>query len=455
MLYNQVGNQTDQALAQLYAHVQSMPESAHKRRLVSKLNEANGRGTPEVATSGSVRTIGRMARTRRKSGDGFINLLTPRRKRPVTGSYSVKSARTETHHLEHSHSFRRQNSLAAPASGPGAAAAASARTLSPATQSSPAVLSPYRDRLPSPPPTGETPVSQASEVCPVDEVDTPGKETDEDTFEDELDTEDEELPDHDGSYTAAAPPLPPRTPNPANQSTVTSSSTITSQQSVQEAAETETMSPISLAITTPRHRGGLMLCSRTQLDRWRLLLDSQQSPCQPQHYNEDEPEEGGEVADADPDRVRASAGANRNRSLSSEFKEFLASHGMEAADESEASDGSLLETSATAASYSEEVRKLLGREAALSTSLQAAMDGEDPVLAEITNTANTGAQDKDTISAKTAPAPASQAAEDTENSSPQPRRGVKRRSITEAGPQTAANIGTSVQNTAIIFETDL
>merc|ERR1719450_138664 len=56
----QAGNQTDQALAQLYAHVQSMPESAHKRRLVAKLNDANGRGTPDVATSGSVRTIGKM-----------------------------------------------------------------------------------------------------------------------------------------------------------------------------------------------------------------------------------------------------------------------------------------------------------------------------------------------------------------------------------------------------------
>ena len=146
-----------------------MPESAHKRRLVSKLNEANGRGTPEVATSGSVRTIGRMARTRRKSGDGFINLLTPRRKRPVTGSYSVKSARSET--LAHSQSFRRQNSLAVT---PGPASAAQ-RTLSPGpqTQSSPAVLSPFRDRLPTPPDTEETPVSQASEVCAVDEVDTP------------------------------------------------------------------------------------------------------------------------------------------------------------------------------------------------------------------------------------------------------------------------------------------
>merc|ERR1719270_1531612 len=180
---NQSGNQTDQALAQLYAHVQSMPESAHKRRLVSKLNEANGRGTPEVATSGSVRTIGKVAaRQRRRSGEGFINLLTPRRKRPVTGSYSVKGARNGK--LEPSHSFRRQNS-----------SAVASRPKSPHTVSSPAVLSPCRDRLPSPPPTGETPVSQASEVCAVDEVDTPGKESHD---EEELEL-DESLPDHDGS----------------------------------------------------------------------------------------------------------------------------------------------------------------------------------------------------------------------------------------------------------------
>ena len=44
----------------------------------------------------------------------------------------------------------------------------------------------------------------------------------------------------------------------------------------------------------------------------------------------------------------------------------------------------------------------------------------------------------------------------TEDSvSPVPRRGVKRRSITEAGPKTASNVTSSVQNTAIVFETDL
>ena len=400
-----------------------MPESAHKRRLVAKLNDANGRGTPEVATSGSVRTIGRMAaRQRRRSGEGFMNLLTPRRKRPVTGSYSVKGARTGK--LEASHSFRRQNSSAVSSS------TVTNRPMSPHTVSSPAVLSPCRDRLPSPPPTGETPVSQASEVCAVDEVDTPGKESED--SDDDVELEDSEA-DLDGSYSAPAPPLPPRTPNPATTTA-------------------DTMSPMSLAITTPRNRGGLMLCSNTQLDRWKMLLDSQQSPCQPPQYNEDEPEEPAEL---DRERPRSKSGPARNsRSLSSEFKDFLASQGMEAADESEVSDGSLLETSG---SYSEEVRKLLGKNAKLSTSLQAALDGDDPnivtgVLTEkVASAVNTAIEGGETSGKLTA--------ENAENISPgggQPRRGIKRRSITEAGPQTVTNVASTVQNSnAIIFETDL
>ena len=78
------------------------------------------------------------------------------------------------------------------------------------------------------------------------------------------------------------------------------------------------MSPMSLAITTPRHRGGLMLSSRTQLDRWKNLLDSQQSPRQ---LNIEEEQETGEVQEKSKGRERA---------LSEEFKEFLSSHGMEA-----------------------------------------------------------------------------------------------------------------------------
>lgn len=43
---------TETALAELYAQVQAMPESAQKRRLVNKLNEANGCGTPRLRTDG-------------------------------------------------------------------------------------------------------------------------------------------------------------------------------------------------------------------------------------------------------------------------------------------------------------------------------------------------------------------------------------------------------------------
>lgn len=39
-----VSNPTDQALAQLYAHIQSMPESSKKRKLVKQFNKENGQG---------------------------------------------------------------------------------------------------------------------------------------------------------------------------------------------------------------------------------------------------------------------------------------------------------------------------------------------------------------------------------------------------------------------------
>lgn len=39
-------NPTEAALAQLYAHIQSLPESSKKRRLVKQFNRENGNGTP-------------------------------------------------------------------------------------------------------------------------------------------------------------------------------------------------------------------------------------------------------------------------------------------------------------------------------------------------------------------------------------------------------------------------
>lgn len=46
-------NPTETALAQLYAHIQSMPESSKKRKLVKQFNKENGHGTPlQVIRSG-------------------------------------------------------------------------------------------------------------------------------------------------------------------------------------------------------------------------------------------------------------------------------------------------------------------------------------------------------------------------------------------------------------------
>lgn len=43
-------NPTEAALAQLYAYIQSLPESNKKRRLVKQFNKENGNGTPHNTT---------------------------------------------------------------------------------------------------------------------------------------------------------------------------------------------------------------------------------------------------------------------------------------------------------------------------------------------------------------------------------------------------------------------
>jgi len=466
------GNETDHALAQLYAHVQGMPESAHKRRLVSKLNEANGKGTPDVATSGSVRTTGKGTRQRRRSGDGIMNLLTPRRKRPVTGSYSVKGANDfkSRCELQSSHSFKRQNSLNV------SSTPQPSRTLSPSSHSSPAVLSPYRDRLPSPIQqlSAVTPSSQASEVCPIDEVDTPGKDSSFSSLEDEDESSNEEDLGESFCEKASAPPLPPRTPAPLGKCEDMSSA----------ATPGSIVSPMTHAISTPRNRVGLMVCSNTQLDRWNKLLDHH-SPCQPSSYNEDEPYDkscdvnsvNSIIQSKDSHsascRARSKEGAYRNRSLSTEFKAFLSEHGMEAPDETES------DMSVSGISYSEEVKRLLNSDQVLSSSLQAAMDGEDPYLdvsksSQILSEKNLNCEDSCTSNKEEELAGTKEERDlkngfkmnediklskvQSENISPETttRRGRKRRSITEIGvPKTATSSTAASQYNNIIFETDL
>lgn len=51
-------NPTETALAQLYAHIQSLPESAKKRKLVKQFNRENGNGTPLQVIRSSCATAG-------------------------------------------------------------------------------------------------------------------------------------------------------------------------------------------------------------------------------------------------------------------------------------------------------------------------------------------------------------------------------------------------------------
>lgn len=408
---------TDQALAELYAHVQSMPESAHKKRLVSKLNEANGKGTPDA----SLRT-----RSRRKSGDGLMNLLTPRRKRPAHGSYSFQQSLAVVA-TPPAPSFRRQTSLK-----PGPGPATDQKLLSP-SYSSPAVLSPNRDRMPSPctstpqsrsSASTASPHSQVSEpVDAIDEVDTPGK----DSAGPEDDESDEDL---DGSY--SVPPLPPRTPCPSldRQSTGSITPTILSCKSTTPPSTPaptpfmSVMSPLTAAseknpaMKTPRSRQPVMVYSSKNLDQIPFGLidkDSSQkmfgcsepeSPCVPTEYNEDEPDEASiipativassthedntkENNDLNNDNTKENSDLNvkraknavyHDKSLSSDFKEYMTRHGLVLSndnselEESLNADNSVSENNK---SFSEEVRRLLKEDEKLSTSLQAALDGEE------------------------------------------------------------------------------
>ena len=72
---------TDTALAELYAQVQAMPESAQKRRMISKLNDANGHGTPKIRKTFS--TKGNHTNVT-ETFENFKNWITPRQRKTVS-----------------------------------------------------------------------------------------------------------------------------------------------------------------------------------------------------------------------------------------------------------------------------------------------------------------------------------------------------------------------------------
>ncbi|XP_024882958.1 uncharacterized protein LOC112461808 isoform X2 [Temnothorax curvispinosus] len=68
---------TQAALAQLYAHIQAMPESAKKRRLVKQFNKENGQGTPRHVKNCKTKSLGDSIKKhifQKKSHKKFVNI---------------------------------------------------------------------------------------------------------------------------------------------------------------------------------------------------------------------------------------------------------------------------------------------------------------------------------------------------------------------------------------------
>ncbi|XP_059081410.1 uncharacterized protein LOC131879177 [Tigriopus californicus] len=360
---------SESAIAELYAHIQSMPESAQKKRLVNKLNDANGHGTPGIIRSGANRL--------KSGGEGIRNLLTPRRSNKVpepkigrNGSYSFKTP-NQPRQILHS-SFRRQ----IPEDH------TNQKLLSP--QSSPAIL-----------------------VSP-ETIDSIVKKN-----EDNL----------DGSYVAPSTPLrtfrsaPPPVPERVSSLESTEDSPITTctqkmslemKESMMTPRSRKPVLSVSTVILEPEDSEFKVPPSKSDLD----------GPCQPQKYNEDEPDlvhgspakHGPSSSDSDSDDYFASLESDEespnksvgesirseksilaaekedkskvytSRSLRQEFHRYLEENDIIQTPPQEtasnpANDSSV---SVTSSVISQEARLLLNGELSLSDSMQAVLDGDNP-----------------------------------------------------------------------------
>ena len=134
---------TEVAIAELYAQIQKMPESAQKKKLIRSFNDANGMGTPSLAS-----------KRKPDASSKLKNLLTPRSKATgaakkqkkegkTHGSYNLSSSRAvKFDEAESTPSYKRQNSGTSGGKTP---------TLTTFTDASP-TLKPASKPLPPPPP---------------------------------------------------------------------------------------------------------------------------------------------------------------------------------------------------------------------------------------------------------------------------------------------------------------
>jgi len=377
---------TEAALAALYAHVQSMPESAQKKRLVSKLNEANGQGTPGVQRSGR--------------GEGLRGFLTPKRSSKkheeggkfgrVHGSYNLPSLdgllfkapppTNKGHHPSQLFNTFKQQPERTPSQDAlmhdTLSAMGNQKLLSP--QSSPALL-----------------VSPSA-------IDSIVKKTEEEKeyYDDSKESEDERDVhcDLDGSYegpsknpgpSSAAKRIPPPVPervsslNPSANGDGSSHSEGTSPLS-SAVATSMASKEMQKSMMTPRSRKAVHVASHFL----NLNSSGPESSCSfVPGAVEDEPEEENsskEVEEAVKVKEEAIKFKNRaytSNTLRAEFEAYLNKNNIDleaslAQDTSVAS--SQLNASTTSSAIGREADRLLSGEQSLSESMRAVMDGEEP-----------------------------------------------------------------------------
>ncbi|XP_050677805.1 rho GTPase-activating protein 19 isoform X3 [Leptidea sinapis] len=123
-------NPTDTALAQLYAHIQALPDSQHKRRLVKHFNRQNGYGTPiqiqrtgKAAASKSfgdsikrhIFNKGLLNKTPKKGSSSAINtieeesIMTPRSRKPLILTCEQRESIPESERDDVSDIYRSQS----------------------------------------------------------------------------------------------------------------------------------------------------------------------------------------------------------------------------------------------------------------------------------------------------------------------------------------------------------
>ncbi len=365
---------TDSELAALYAHVQSWPESERKRKLIAKLNDANGQGTPQVTGS-----------TRKKKRDGgggrLRGLLTPKRgggsSKVTAGTTSSTSTQKDApdqakigrRHASYSlqqqghfatpsqvlHSFRRQKSESASSSDDHQQKSEpiDQKLLSP--QSSPAIL-----------------VSPSAIEAITSKTATLQKEEDLDgsyiVAEKLKETETSEAQKKKKSL--PPPPVPERISSLNKASKEISPITSCAQKMPSEMQQ---------SMFTPRSRRPVLaasslahLAAKTTSSNGFLPPES---PSLPPEYNEDEPDEEVVVTKKEEEEATQKHSETPS-SLKKEFKEYLTSQQM--ALESSPASSSVLEASVTSSVIGKEAEMLLSGEMALSESMCAVLDGNLP-----------------------------------------------------------------------------